>query len=206
MDICFHAETAKSDAIVISTQGKSRLEAFFMGETASKVLEASKITPVWFIKGLVKKEPSVLIGIDCSENAMRAADHAAFIFKGTDIRVVLYHSRNHRNRFFSKEVTDPNCEISQICNDIQCKEIGPYMDRAREIFLDHGFSKEKIVEYSVDGTKNTALDILSAASKYQCNTIIMGKKGATNNDTFALGSVPKKLLEAGKNLAFWIVP
>jgi nucleotide-binding universal stress UspA family protein len=42
------AERKQSDAIVLNTRGRSRLEAFFMGETARKVLEFARICPSGF--------------------------------------------------------------------------------------------------------------------------------------------------------------
>ena len=45
-DICDWAEDNRADAVIISTRGRSKLAAFFLGETANKVLEYSRTCPV----------------------------------------------------------------------------------------------------------------------------------------------------------------
>lgn len=46
-DICIYAlQKVKADALVIPTHGRSKLEAFFIGEIANKVLEYSRNLPV----------------------------------------------------------------------------------------------------------------------------------------------------------------
>jgi len=105
-DICGWSEKKSMDAIVLNTHGRSRIEAFFMGETANKVLELSRICPVWMIKGNVRSKP-VIIAMDNSENALRAVDHAAFMLSGTDCQVTLFYSKRNLLRFFSKEAVEP---------------------------------------------------------------------------------------------------
>ena len=52
-DICNWAEDNRADAVIISSRGRSRFEAFFTGEIANKVLEYVKTCPVWMVKGFV---------------------------------------------------------------------------------------------------------------------------------------------------------
>jgi nucleotide-binding universal stress UspA family protein len=103
-DICSWAENnKKADAIIISSRGRSRLETFFTGEIANKVLEYVKLCPVWTVKGKVKSK-NVLLAVDNSENAMRAVEHAGFILSGTDVKVTLFHTKRDLRRFVPKEV------------------------------------------------------------------------------------------------------
>jgi nucleotide-binding universal stress UspA family protein len=68
-DICSWAENnKKADAIIISSCGRSRVEAFFTGKIANKVLEYVKVCPVWMVKGQVKSK-DVLLAVDNSETA-----------------------------------------------------------------------------------------------------------------------------------------
>jgi nucleotide-binding universal stress UspA family protein len=103
-DICSWAENnKKADAIIISSRGRSRLETFFTGEIANKVLEYVRLCPVWMVKGKVKSK-NVLLAVDNSENAMRAVEHAGSILSGTDVKVTLFHTKRDLRRFVPKEV------------------------------------------------------------------------------------------------------
>ena len=103
-DICGWAEShKKADAIIISSRGRSRLEDFFTGEIANKVLEYVKVCPVWMIKGTVRGK-NVLLAVDNSENAMRAVEHAGFMLAGTNANVTVFHSKRDLRRFVPKEV------------------------------------------------------------------------------------------------------
>jgi nucleotide-binding universal stress UspA family protein len=46
-EICIWAELKQADAVLMTTRGRSRLEAFFMGEVASRTLEYCRVCPVW---------------------------------------------------------------------------------------------------------------------------------------------------------------
>ena len=91
-DICNFAGGKRADAVLISTKGRSRLEAFFSGEISAKMLEYCRICPVWIVEGTVRSK-KLLIAMDSSENALRAVDHAGFMLSGTDCQVTLFHSK-----------------------------------------------------------------------------------------------------------------
>jgi nucleotide-binding universal stress UspA family protein len=204
-DICGWAEKKSMDAIVLNTQGRSRIEAFFMGETANKVLELSRICPVWMIKGDVRSKP-VIIAIDNSENALRAVDRAAFMLSGTDCPVTLFYSKRNLLRFFSSEAVEPVSELESMWQSAAGREIAPYMEKANEMLLKAGVDESKISIRIVDGGRSAAADILNAARQLGCGTIVMGRLGASNVKDYTMGSVPRKVLQDCKDTALWLVP
>jgi len=204
-DICGWSEKKRMDAIVLNTRGRSRIEAFFMGETANKVLELSRICPVWMIKGDVHSKP-VIIAIDHSENALRAVDHAGFMLSGTDCPVTLFYSKRNLLRFFSSEAIEPVSGLESIWKSAAGREIAPYMEKANEMLINAGVDKSKISIRIVDGGRSAAFDILDAARQLDCGTIVMGRRGVTNVKDYTLGSVSRKVLQDYKDAALWIVP
>ena len=204
-DICGWSEKKSVDAIVLNTHGRSQIEAFFMGETANKVLEFSRICPVWMIKGNVRSKP-VLIAIDNSDNAMRAVDHAAFMLSDTDCQVSLFYAKRNLLRFFSKEAVEPVLDLESLWKSVAGREIAPYMKKAKEMLLAAGFAESQISSHIIDGDRSAAADILDAARQFGCGTIVMGRRGATNVKDYTLGSVSRKVLQDCKDTALWLVP
>ncbi len=205
-DICRWAEdNKKADAIIISSRGRSRLEAFFTGEVANKVLECANLCPVWLVKGTVKSK-NVLLAVDNSENAMRAVDHAGFLLAGTDVKVTVFHSKRDLRRFVSKEVLQEFPEVEKFWQSTAGETIAPYLAKSRESLIRAGLAENQIAVQVVDGSRSAARDILKAAEESSIGAIVMGKKGYSNVTDYAMGSISKKVLERATDMAVCIVP
>lgn len=205
-DICGWSENKKMDAIVLATRGRSRIEAFFMGETANKVLEFSRICPVWIVKENVRLTP-VLIALDTSENAIRAVDHAAFMLAGTDCEITLFYSKRNLFRFFSvSEGFASLPELEETWQAAAGQEIVPTMQKAKQMLIKAGIEETQISVRIVDGSHNAASDILAVANRFGCGTIVMGRRGVTGVKEYSMGSVCRKVLQNSKAVVLWLVP
>ena len=51
-DMCTFAAEKRADSVLISAKGRSKLEAFFSGEVANRMLEYCSVCPVWIVEGL----------------------------------------------------------------------------------------------------------------------------------------------------------
>jgi nucleotide-binding universal stress UspA family protein len=205
-DICSWAENnKKADAIILSSRGRSRLEAFFAGEIASKVLECVKVCPVWMVKGTVRSN-HVLIAVDHSENAMRAVDHAGFLLSGTDVRLTVFHSKRDLRRFVPKEVLQEFPEVQKFWQSKAGEVVAPYMQKAREMLIQAGVAENRISVKLVDGSRSAARDILAEAEENSIGTIILGKKGYSAVKEYSMGSITKKVLDRAQDMAVCIVP
>jgi len=205
-DICGWSEKKEMDAIVLATRGRSRIEAFFMGETANKVLEFSRICPVWIVKEDVRLTP-VLITLDTSENAIRAVDHAAFMLAGTDCEITLFYSKRNLFRFFSiSESFESMSELEDTWQAAAGREIVPTMQKAKQMLIKAGIEETQISVRIIDGSHNAASDILNAANRFGCGTIVMGQRGVTGVKEYSMGSVCRKVLQNSKAVALWLVP
>jgi nucleotide-binding universal stress UspA family protein len=204
-DICNWSEDKRADAMLLNTRGRSRLEAFFMGEVANKVLEFSRICPVWMVKGHVNAK-NVLIAIDPSENALRAVDHAAFILSGTDCQIKLYHSKRDLRRFIPKEIFEGASELEELWQHTASQEIAPNMKKAKEMLFKAGMDKSQISTTVVDGSRRPARDILQEAKRSECGTVVLGRRGVSGVNDYTTGSITRKVLEDSADMAIWIVP
>ena len=203
-DICQWAESKQADAVLVASRGRSRLEAFFMGEVSSKLLEYCRVCPVWIVQGQVKSK-GVLIAIDSSENALRAVDHAGFMLSGTDCPVMLFHTMRHLRRFVPQEVLDEAPELEQLWKTKAGQEIEPFMTKAEQMLVKAGVNESQISKKIVDGSRSAASDILEEARKSQYGTIVMGRRGISGMQEFFMGSVSSKVLQNSTGMAVWIV-
>ena len=205
-DICSWAENnKKADAIFISSRGRSRLEAFFTGEIANKVLEYVKLCPVWMVKGTVRNK-NVLLAVDNSENAMRAVDHAGFMLSGSGVSVTVFHSKRDLRRFVPKEVLQEFPGVQKFWQKKAGDVVAPYMKKAREKLIQAGLAENQISVKLIDGSRSAARDILKEAEENAIGTIILGRKGYSDVKDYSMGSTTKKVLDRAADMAVCIVP
>jgi nucleotide-binding universal stress UspA family protein len=203
-DICQWVESKRADGLLISSRGRSRLEAFFMGEISSKLLEYCRVCPVWIVQGQVKSK-RVLIAVDSSENALRAVDHAGFMLSGTDCPVTIFHTMRHLRRFVPQEILAEAPELEELWKTKAGQQIEPFMKKAKEVLVKAGVSESQISKKIVDGSRSAANDILEEARNNQYGTIVMGRRGISGVQEFFMGSVSSKVLQNSTGMAVWIV-
>jgi nucleotide-binding universal stress UspA family protein len=204
-DIVHWSEKKKADAVFITTRGRSRLETFFMGEVAAKVLEYCRICPVWMLKGSVNKK-NVLAAVDNSENALRAVDHAGFMLSATDAKVTIFHSKRDVRRFIPKAVLNEFPEVQKYWRHKAGEEIAPFMQKAKDMLLAAGLGEDQITTKVVDGSRSAAADILNEAQNSNTGTIFLGLRGYSGVKDFTMGSVTRKVLNQARNMTVSIVP
>jgi len=203
-EICIWAELKQADTVLMTTRGRSRLEAFFMGEVASRTLEYCRVCPVWIVEGTVKSK-SVLIGLDGSNYALGAVDHAGFMLSGTDCQVTLFHTVRHLRRFIPLEVIEEAPELEELWKHKAGQRIAPHMKEAKEMLLEAGLTENQITTKVVDGSRSPAKDILDEARGNGYGTIVLGRHGTSMVKEFFMGSVVRKVLDNCHGLAVWVV-
>jgi len=203
-DIVNYAIHIQADSVLVTRRGRSDLETFFMGGVSNRLIENGPDCPVWVIDGAVNSN-KVLVGIDSSDNALLAVDHAAFMLAGTKCKITIFHSMRHLTRFVPQEVVSEAPELEKLWSEKAGKEIAPYMKKAQQIFQEAGLPKEQIVTKVVQGTRSPANDILNEARKSGCGTIVMGQRGLTGMKRMFLGSVTHKILHDASGFSIWIV-
>ena len=203
-DICNLAADKRADGVIISSKGRSKLETFFSGGVASRILEYCRICPVWIVEGSVKSK-KVLIAMDSSENALRAADHAGFMLSGTDCQVTLFHSKRHLRRFVPQEIIEAAPELEELWKNKAGEQIAPYMKKAKEVLLEAGIPEVQLKTKVVDGTRDAASDILREAKSNNYGTLVLGRRGHSGVKEFFMGSVTRKVLQDCTGMAVWLV-
>ena len=204
-DICNWAEDNRADALIISSRGRTRLEAFFTGEVANKVLEYSKTCPICMVKGSVKNG-GVLLAVDHSENALRAASHCGFMLSGTGTNATVFHAKRDLRRFIPKEVVEEFPEFKKFWQRKAGEVVAPYLKKSKEMLLKAGLAERQAAIKVIDGSRNTARDILDEARSHGIGTVVLGKRGYSNVKDFSMGSIARKVLNEASDMAVCMVP
>ncbi|MBU4013749.1 MAG: universal stress protein [Proteobacteria bacterium] len=204
LDIAQMADNSKVDAILLSRHGRTGLKDFFMGEISSKLLEYCKDSPVWVMGGPVNSR-KVLVGVDNSENALRAVAHAGAMLSGTECHVTLFHSKSHIRRFVPLEVLENAPGLEEIWQKKAAEEIAPYMMKAKEMLLEHELKEDNIDIKIIDGSRSVADDIIKAAKADSFGTIILGRRGISKVEEFFIGSVTRKVIQHAVGFTVWVV-
>ncbi len=203
-DIVKWAEDEMADTILLNSHGRSRVEAFFLGEVSLKLLECSQCCPVWLLRGHVTNK-DVLIGVDNSENALKAVDHAGFMLKGTTSRVVLFHARKSLQRFLPKSISEDIPGLGKIWQEQAEQEIAPVMEKAKQMLITACIDEARIQTITVQGSRHTEKDILAAAAEHNCGTIVLGRQGESGLAGMSVGTNARKLVHEASDVAVWVV-
>ena len=203
-DICHWADSKRVDAVMISTRGRTRLHDFFMGEVSRRLMEYCPQSPTWMLEPVVRKK-GVLLCVDSSKNALRAVDHAGFMLSGTDCPVVLFHTMRKLKRFVPEEILKESPELEDLWKDVHGEQFAPFLDKAKAMLKEAGITDEQVTVKIVDGSKSPAADIKRAAQRYDCGTIVLGRRGLSGIKELVMGSVTRKILEDFSGMAVWIV-
>ena len=204
-DIVKWSEKKQADAVVISTRGRSKLVTFFVGEIANKVLEYSRVCPVWMVKGAVKKKHA-LLAIDNSKNALRAVDHAGFMLSGNELEVTIFHSKRDLGRFIPSTLVEEFPEFQKHWLRKAGKEISPFMQKAKAMLLAAGLRDDQIATKVIDGSRSAAADIVKEAQASNSGSIFLGLRGYSSVKEYTMGSVTRKVLNQAEDMAVCIVP
>ena len=132
-DICGWSEKKKSmDAVVLSTQGRSKIEAFFMGETACKVMELSLICPVWMIKRRMCAQKPVLIALgQFRKRPASGGSRCISCCPAPTARSHCFIPNANLMRFFSSDAVAPMTDLETMWKSAAGREIAPYMQKSK---------------------------------------------------------------------------
>lgn len=203
-DIADWSNDKMADGILLNCHGRSRVEAFFMGEVSLKLLDCREGCPVWLLRGDVK-ERDALIAIDQSENSLRAVDYAGFMFSGTESRIILFHTKRSLRRFLPDSIFEDIPGIVEQWSKKAEEEIAPAMTKAKKMLVSAGIEEYRIKTVVFEGIHHPAKDILAQAREHGCGTVILGRQGDSDNKEFAMGSIAREVVEAASDMAIWVV-
>jgi nucleotide-binding universal stress UspA family protein len=154
------------DLVVMGNRGETEAEVFSLGSVAKKVSRHAEC-PVFIVKEETKVS-KILVGIDGSENAEKALEHAVELAKKHKAKITLLNVGESVLLSLKPEVA---------------REIG-------ESILSDAVAKVKGVEFNTQlKFGNPAETIIKVAEKGNYDIIVVGSRGLSKIKRFFLGSV-----------------
>lgn len=194
-DIIAMAET-NYDTVFIRRRGMTKLAGIVMGSVAFKLLDGVRHTPLVFA-GRKPDNRRILIGMDLSENAIRAVDFVGRMIQGAGCTVALATVLREESYSVAEGNAAGNHEYEAA--------LAQAFERAKMALEAYGFDREKIDSQIIKGAQSRAGALVELANKSEYNTIVIGRKGVSGLDDFLIGRVSRKILYAGKKHHVWIV-
>jgi len=202
-DIIDYAQEKKYDAIVTGRRGLSLMQEVFMGSTTKKLVEHSKVIPLWIVDGKVKAG-RILLAIDGSESSLRAVDHLSFIMEGnTGVKITLFHVIPGFRDYCPIDFDETDKDMQYIISQGDKKCIESFFVHAFRKFSKAGISREQI-EIREVSQRNIGKAVIEELGQGDYGTVVVGRRG--QNSAFFMGSVSTYVLDRASDCALWLVP
>lgn len=203
-DILDCAQQGLYDAILVGQRGLSRAQKTFMGSTTAKLVEHSKVIPVWVADGDVTSM-KVLLAVDGSEASLRAVDHLSFMVGGNDnIKITLFHVMPKLGNYCVINFDEKESDVGQVVSRGAKRCIDLFYAHARHKFKEAGLKEDQIELKVVKRALNVGKAIVDQARKGDYGTVVIGKHGA--DKAFFMGSVSRYVLNKASGRVVWAVP
>ncbi len=155
----------------------------------------------------VPRRDKILISVDGSDQALNAVRYAASIIDPQRFDVVLLHvlTRVPESFLDLQKMPSYHYRIVSIDSWEQQQEtiIGTFMEKAREILFDKGFSPEKVCVKIHERNLGISRDVAAEAQNdYQA--VIVGRKGMGDLKDFVLGGIANRIVELSP-IPVWII-
>ena len=155
-----------------------------------------------------EKTNKILLAIDASNQSMEAVKYVSKMFPPERSSVVVFHSINNVPEVFWDLEKSPEFHskivLIRAWESEQKKIVNAFMEKAHNILLDAGFSKEMIEIKKNDRKKGLARDILKE-SREGYNAVVIGRTGTSKMKDIFLGSVAFKLINKIEDIPLIIV-
>jgi nucleotide-binding universal stress UspA family protein len=193
------------DAVVVGRKGLSTLDDLTLGSIASKVVTRLTDTAVWLIGG--RPTPGkILIAMDASEGAMRAALYAGNILAGSNCQVTLFHVvRDITSGMVDLGGIFPEGYSNRLLQEAEAL-VRPALAEATAGLVAAGLKPGNITSKIVTGVTSRAGTVVNEARQGGYGTIVVGRRGLSRvEEEFTMGRVSHKVTQLARDLAVWVV-
>ncbi len=182
-------------AVVMTKRGMGLLAGLPVGSVANKLLQNISATPVILVAE--NAHPNrVLIGVDGSEDSMRAITFAGRIL-GQGHTIGLVHITRSTS---DSDFIMPRTDIERIKSNME-----KTFDNMQKELINKGIPPDNISREIIEDAPSRAGALLSEAGRNNYGTIVIGRKGLSGTREFFMGRVSTKIIQMSSNYAVWLV-
>jgi nucleotide-binding universal stress UspA family protein len=202
-DILDCAQQGLYDAILVGRRGLSRVQKTFMGSTTAKLVEHSRVIPVWVVDGDVTSM-KVMLAVDGSEASRRAVDHLSFMVGGNEkIHVTLFHVMPKLSDYCAVNFDEKENDVGKIIDRGAKRCIDHIYAYAQQRFKEAGIQDNQIELKVKKRAVNVGKAVLDYTRKQNFGTVVIGRRGIDH--AFFMGSVSRYVLDKISNRSLWVV-
>ena len=175
--------------VVIGRRGMSALRGLLLGSVATKLLERLTFAPLLLV-GKKSHPEKILLGLDGSDNALRAVEHVGRIVGGAGVEIRLIHVVRGKNKDFEEKTKEA---------------VSEFLAQAKSRLAKSGITREQARADILTGKRSRAKALVEIARKEGYGTIVLGRRGLSEVEDFSMGRVTNKVVYMAKGLAVWVV-
>lgn len=199
-DLLTEAKTGY-DAVAFARTGLGGVVQPTLGGVASKLLGSLTHVPVCIVGGK-PKVGRILIGLDSSVGALRAANFAAKNLSASNPALTLAHIVRNPEPTNPEFVSEPY--IQKIIESAQ-NAITPIFDKVKKSLVKAGVNQSRISTNVISGVPSRAGALLDEARHGMIGSLVIGRRGVSEVVQFQMGRVAAKLTQISSDIALWIV-
>ena len=191
------------DALVVGRCGVSNVEDVVVGSVAHKLVTRIDSIPIAVVGG--NPEPTkVLVGFDGSEGSMRAVDCVCSMMPNDEREVTLcLVVRSLGAHLGGGSIFRPEHDKAWV--EASRKEMESAFEEAENRLINAGLHPSHIFLRTLEDHTSRAAGIKAAMKDAGCGTIVVGRRGLSRVEEFAMGRVSRKVLQIAGDRAVWIV-
>lgn len=202
-DILKQAEQGFYDAIVMARRGLTPSPDFFLGTTATKVVEHAFKIPVWIVNGETISM-KIMLAVDGSENSLRDVDHLIdMVGSNPDLKLTLFHVLPHLRHYYTLDFEKENPDLQEILHREDKRRMQAFYEKAYQRFKTAGLKKSQIKVKTNTRSYHISTAILDEARTGEYSTVVVGRRG--ERGAFFTGRIAMRLVQKVSGQALWVV-
>jgi nucleotide-binding universal stress UspA family protein len=189
------------NAVALGRTGQGAGAQPMLGSVASKLLGSLTNVPLCIVGGKPKLG-RILIGMDSSTGASRAANFVGRDLSASDPSVILAHIVRNPERTNPEFASEPH--IQKLIENAQ-NAITPVFTKVQKSLVNAGIKRSKITTKVVTGAASRAAALLDETRHGMIGSLVIGRRGLSEVVQFQMGRVAAKLTQISSDIALWIV-
>jgi nucleotide-binding universal stress UspA family protein len=191
-------------AVAVGRIGRNPMSRLVMGSVASKLVSALTKVTLWLVDGRPDCRRA-LVCIDASSAAACVIDHVGRMLSDSPAEITLFHAIRNPEPDWASE-SDPSAGEAAAEQEARArKAMVPVFERAVASLEAAGISSERISVKVISGMATRGGTLYAQALHGDFGTIVVGRRGISNVETFPIGRVPMKLVQLIKDQTAWVV-
>jgi len=175
------------DTTIVSPRTTSRAKRYLLGGVSEAILHNSPTSILIVRAGRERsKRRVILVGLDGSPDAQKAARHLLRLHLPARCRIILVHVEEPPDSVLdrmSRSSLDIPLAI-QRAKEARNRRVRGYLNEMEKVFKTRGHTVEQVI---IEGLP--AVQILALANRYHTDLIVLGSRGLNRFERYTLGSV-----------------